>query len=53
LALDHLAKGTLSQNIQNKIAISVVHCQHAAGPIIYYNNTHLWPASSDPRMSLT
>lgn len=52
LALDDLAKGALSKNIQNEISIPIKMFS-IVEKIIVKCGTHLCPASSEPRMSLT
>lgn len=51
LALDNLAESALAQDVQNKITIPVtmVRDKH----IMESYTAYLWPASSDPRISLT
>ena len=54
LALDDLAKRTLAQNIEDEIAVPTKKNGQLFGSILgEQRSTHLWPASSEPKISFT
>ena len=51
LTLDNLAESALAQDVQDKITIPVIMVRDKHIRELY--TAYLWPASSDPRISLT
>lgn len=51
LALDNLSKSTLTQHVKNKVTIPT--SVSSASRNFSAEATYLWPASSEPKMSLT